>query len=66
MLGYYANGNAKPRGSNLKEKVQTLVSWTFHKQLCGLTYTDTTMHINKHKHTQTQKSCKPTYASAYK
>ena len=29
MLGYYPNSNAKPRGSNLNEKMETLISWTF-------------------------------------
>ena len=53
MLRYYLNSNAKPRGGNLKEKVQTLVLCTFHKHLCELTYIDTTTHTNKHKHTQT-------------
>ena len=48
MLGYYPNSNAKPRGSNLKAKVQTLVLWTFRKHLCGLTYIDSTIHTNVH------------------
>ena len=48
MLGYYPNSNAKPRGSNLKAKVQTLVLWTFRKHLCGLTYIDSTIHTNIH------------------
>ena len=61
MLGYYPNSNAKPRGSNLKAKVQTLVLWTFRKHLSGLTYIDSTMHTNAHNtqhttvtHTHTQ------------
>ena len=48
MLGYYPNSNAKPRGSNLKAKVQSLVLWTFRKHLCGLTYIDSTIHTNIH------------------
>ena len=52
MLGYYSNSNVKLRGGNLKEKVQTLVSWNFHKHLCGLTYIDITIHTNRHCHTQ--------------
>ena len=36
MLGYYPNSNAKPRGSNLKAKVQKLVLCTFHTHLCRL------------------------------
>ena len=48
MIRYYPNSNAKPRGSNLKAKVQTLVLWTFCKYLCGLTYVDTTIHTNIH------------------
>ena len=46
MLGYYPNSNAKPRGSNLKAKVQSLVLWTFRKHLCGLTYIDSTIYTN--------------------
>ena len=42
MLGYDPNSNAKPRGSNLKAKVQTLVLWTFHKQY------KSSIHTNKH------------------
>ena len=61
MLGYYPNSNAKPRGSNLNEKIQTLISLTFHKHLCWLTYIDTTKHTNKHKHTQAQKPHIHTY-----
>ena len=63
MLGYYPNSNAKPRGSNLKAKVQTLVLSTFHKHLCGLTYIDTTIHTNKHntQHTTITHTYTPTY-----
>ena len=55
MLGYYPNSSAKPRGSNLKAKVQSLVLWTFRKHLCGLTYIDATIHTNVHN-TQYTKS----------
>ena len=61
MLGYYPNSNAKLRVSNLEAKVQTLVLWTFHKHLCGLTYIDLTIHTNMHNkyttvtHTHTHK-----------
>ena len=48
MLGYYPNSNAKLRVSNLEAKVQTLVLWTFHKHLCGLTYIDSTIKIQIH------------------
>ena len=48
MLGYYPNSNVKPRGSNLKAKVPTLVLWTFHKHLCGPTYIDSIIHTNIH------------------
>ena len=48
MLGNYPNSDAKPRGSNLKAKMQTLVLWSFRKHLCGLTYIDTTIHICLH------------------
>ena len=48
MLGYYPNSNAKPKGSSLQAKVQSLVLWTFCKQLCGLTYIDSTIHTNIH------------------
>ena len=51
MLGYYPNSNAKWRGSNLKAKVQTLLLWSFHKHLCGLTYIDSTIHIQNKQHT---------------
>ena len=61
MLGYYPNSNAKPRGSSLNEKIQTLMSLTFHKYLCWLTYVDATKDTNKHKHTQTQKTHTHTY-----
>ena len=50
MLGYYPNSKAKPRGSNLNEKIQTLVLWTFHKHLCGHTFIYTSIHTNKSKH----------------
>ena len=53
MLGYYPNSNDKPRGSDLNEKLQALISLTFHKHLCWLTYIDTGKHINKHNYTQT-------------
>ena len=56
MLGYYPNSNPKLRDSNLNEKIQTLISLTFHKHLCWLEYIDTSKHKNKHKHTQTQKT----------
>ena len=56
MLGYYPNGNDKPRGSNLNEKIQTLISLTFHKHLCWLIYIDTNKHINNHIQTQTQET----------
>ena len=56
MLGYNPNSNAKLRDSNLNEKIQTLISLTFHKHLCWLEYIDTSKHKNKHKHTQTQKT----------
>ena len=62
MLRYYPNSNAKPRGSNLnKKKVQTLISLTFHKHLCRLTYIETSKSMNKHKQTQTQKTQIHTY-----
>ena len=48
MLGKYPNSDAKPRGSNLKAKMQRLVLWSFLKNLCGLTYIDTTTHICLH------------------
>ena len=64
MQRYYPNNNAKPRGSNLNEKIQILISWTFHKHLCGFTYIDTSIHTNKHKHTQTHN--KHTYTLTYK
>ena len=70
MLGSYTNSNAKPSGSYLKAKVQTLVLWTFHKHICGLTYIDSTLytnihntqqsHTHKHTHTHTH-THKPTY-----
>ena len=56
MLGYYPNSNAKLRDSNLNKKIQTLISLTFRKHLCWLTYIETSKHTNKHKHTQTQKT----------
>ena len=59
MLGYYPNSNDKPRVSNLNEKLQTLISLTFHKHLCWLTYIN--KHINKHNYTQTQKTHIHTY-----
>ena len=37
------------------EKIQNLISWTFHKHLCWLTYNDTSKHTNKPKHIQTHK-----------
>ena len=61
MLEYYSNSNAKPRGSNLNKKIQTLISLTFHKHLCWLTYTETSKSMNKHKYTQTQKTHIHTY-----
>ena len=61
MLGYYPNSNAKPRGSNLNKKIQTLISLTFHKHLCWLTYIETSKSTNKHKYTQTQKTHIHTY-----
>ena len=61
MLGYYPNSNDKPRVSNLNEKLQTLISLTFHKHLCWLTYIDIGKHINKHNYTQTQKTHIHTY-----
>ena len=66
MLGYYPISNVKSRGSNLKEKIQTLVSWTFHKHLCGLTYIYTTIHTNKHKHTNTKQTHTGTDTPTYK
>ena len=75
MLGYYPNSNAKPKGSNLKAKVQTLVLWTFRKHLRGLIYIDSTIHTNihnrqhttiihTHTHTHTQTNT-PTYKESY-
>ena len=54
MLGCYPNSNAKPRDSHLNEKIQTPVSWTFDKHICGLTYIDTSVHTNKDKHSNKQ------------
>ena len=56
MLRYYPNSNAKPKGSNLNKKIQTLISLTFHKHLCWLTYIETSKSMNKHKYTQTPKT----------
>ena len=61
MLGYYPNSNATARGSSLNEKIQTLISLTFHKYLRWLTYIDATKDTNKHKHTQTQRTHTHTY-----
>ena len=49
MLEYYRSSNAKPRGSNLNEKIQTPISLTFQKRLSWLTYIDASKHTNKHK-----------------
>ena len=54
MLGYYPNSNAKPTGSNLNKKIQTLISLTFNKHLCWLTYIETSKSMNKHKQTLTK------------
>ena len=51
MLGYYSNSNAKLKGSNLNEKIQTLISLNFHR----LSNIDTNKHTNKRKHTHTKK-----------
>ena len=61
MLRYYPNSNAKARGSNLNEKMQTLISLTFHKHLCWLAYIDTSNIQINIKHTQTQKTHIHTY-----
>ena len=61
MLGHYPNSNPKPRGSNLNKKIQELISLTFHKHLCWLTYIETSKRTNKHKHTQTLKTHIYTY-----
>ena len=61
MLGYYPNSNAKARGSNLNEKIQTLISLTFHKHLCWLAYIYTSNIQINIKHTQTQKTHIHTY-----
>ena len=53
MLGYYPNSSAKPKCSNLKAKVQTLVLWTFRKHLRGLIYIDSTIHTNIHNRQHT-------------
>ena len=63
MLGYYPNSNAKPRGSSLKAKVQSLVLWTFRKHLCGLTYIDSTIHTNIHNTQYT--TITPTHKHTY-
>ena len=63
MLGYYPNSNAKPRGSNLQAKVQSLVLWTFRKHLCGLTYIDSTIHTNIHNTQYT--TITPTHKHTY-
>ena len=61
MVGCYPNNNSKPRGSQLNEKKQTLISLTFHKHLCWLTYIETSKSTSKHKHKQTPKTHIHTY-----
>ena len=69
MLGYYPNSNAKPRGSNLNKKIQTLISLTFHKHLCWLTYIETSKITNNtytHLLTLNIGTCIHTYKYTYK
>ena len=61
MLRYYPNGNAKARGSNLNEKMQTLISLTFHKHLCWVIYIETSKSTNEQKHTKPPKTNIHTY-----
>ena len=58
MLGSYPNRSAKPRGSNLNEKnTNTIFQGLFISMYVDLTYIDTSIYTNKHKHTtNTQKT----------
>ena len=57
MPGYYPNSNAKPRGSNLKAKMQTLLLSNFGKHvdlnILVQSYIQIYITHNNHKHTQT-------------